>query len=144
MLFRIRFFHSRRRLDRFFPRKNLKIVRTEEFGEGEDPFLSRYKMAIETWLRVIADMDRSLPGGRRDRCSARVEMVNCRRTGLVSPWQQRSLSSRALLHPSFNSATPVIRSNSKTATTQFSWEDTRPRRRCLLPRWGSVGKWRIS
>lgn len=127
----------------FFPgrrKKNLKIVRTEEFGEGEDPFLSRYKMAIETWLRVIADMDRSLPGGRRDRCSARVEMVNCRRTGLVSPWQQRSLSSRALLHPSFNSATPVIRSNSKTATTQFSWEDTRPRRRCLLPRWGSAGK----
>lgn len=35
----------------FFPgrrKKNLKIVRTEEFGEGEDPFLSRYKMAIET------------------------------------------------------------------------------------------------
>lgn len=51
-------------------------------------------------------------------------MANDQRTGLVLPWQQRSLSSRTLLHPSFNSTTHIIRSNSKTATAQFSREDT--------------------
>lgn len=72
---------------------------------------------------ALADMDRALPDGRRN--PSRGGMANDQRTGLVLPWQQRSLSSRTLLHPSFNSATHIIRSNSKTATAQFSREDTR-------------------
>jgi len=77
-------------------------------------------MAIQTWLCVSRYGSR--PPGRRN--PSRGGMANDQRTGLVLPWQQRSLSSRTLLHPSFNSATHVIRSNSKTATVQFSREDT--------------------
>jgi len=77
-------------------------------------------MAIQT----LADMDRALPDGRRNPSRRKGGMANDQRTGLVLPWQQRSLSSRTLLHPSFNSAIHIIRSNSKTATAQFSREDT--------------------